>query len=78
MTPYKNLSGDSGVAAYEIAPGNITVQFNDGWCYVYTAERSGASFIDKMHRLAEQGEGLAKFISSSGIRDQFVCKYPNM
>lgn len=30
MEHYKNIGGDSGVAAYEIGQGSITVQFKDG------------------------------------------------
>lgn len=75
MTSYKNLHGDSGVTAYELGTDSITVQFNDGWCYVYTAANSGASHIAKMHRLAVQGFGLSKFISSSAVREQYVEKF---
>lgn len=75
MTPYQNLNGDSGVNAYEIGENNIIVKFNDGWCYVYNTSRCGASHIAKMQRLAEAGAGLSKFISSSGVREQYVAKY---
>ena len=40
MEPYKNLSGNSGVVAYETGPDFIKVQFSDGGVYVYTASRT--------------------------------------
>lgn len=46
MDHYKNLSGDSGVLAYELSPDAIVVQFNNGWKYEYTNHSAGASAID--------------------------------
>jgi hypothetical protein len=60
---YKNLSGDSGVVAYEIGKGSITVLFNNGWHYLYTSKSAGAANIKQMQRLATAGHGLSTFIS---------------
>jgi hypothetical protein len=62
---YKNLGGDSGVAAYELGSGTIVVQFKDGWKYEYTNQRAGAAAIATMHRLAASGQGLNRFISTT-------------
>jgi hypothetical protein len=63
MERYKNLSGDSGVAAYEIGQGSITVQFKDGAVYLYTNQSTGAANIAEMQRLAVAGQGLNSFIN---------------
>ncbi len=63
MEQYRNLGGDSGVAAYEIGPGSITVQFKDGAVYLYTNQSAGAASIAEMQRLARAGQGLNSYIS---------------
>ena len=63
MEHYKNLGGDSGVVAYEIGQGSITVQFKDGSVYLYTNQSAGAASIAEMQRLAKAGQGLNSFIS---------------
>ena len=63
MEHYKNLGGDSGVVAYEIGPGSITVQFKDGSVYLYTDQSAGAASIAEMQRLAKAGQGLNSFIN---------------
>lgn len=62
MERYKNLGGDSSVAAFEIANGAITVEFNDHSQYLYTNESAGAESISEMHRLARAGKGLCSYI----------------
>lgn len=62
MERYKNLGGDSSVIAYELGQGEITVQFNDGWLYLYTAQSAGAANLSEMQRLASIGRGLNSFI----------------
>ncbi|MGH8164443.1 MAG: hypothetical protein ACREP1_08935 [Rhodanobacteraceae bacterium] len=63
MKRYDNLSGDSGVAAYEIRRGAIVVEFVDGAAYLYTDASARAGRIAEMQRLAEAGRGLSTFIS---------------
>lgn len=63
MEHYKNIGGDSGVAAYEIGQGSITVQFKDGAAYLYNNQSAGAANIAEMQRLAAMGQGLNSFIS---------------
>ncbi len=74
MNRYKNLSGDSGVLAYELSPGAIVVQFNNGWSYEYTDCSAGASAIAAMHRLAREGRGLSGYISAN-VRDAYARKF---
>jgi hypothetical protein len=74
MTPYKNLSGNSDVTAYEIGDDWIKVQFKYGWFYLYTVESAGSTNIEKMKSLALSGQGLSGFISQNGKYD-YAEKY---
>jgi len=65
MEPYKNLSGNSGVAAYEIGADFIGVRFRNGPWYLYTYASAGRNNIEKMKVLAEAGQGLSTFISTT-------------
>ena len=64
MERYRNLSGDSGVAAYEIHPESIWVQFNNSTAktYVYSHARAGRDHVEQMKRLAVAGLGLNSYI----------------
>lgn len=64
MERHKDLSGNSGVSAYELSSHGIVVQFKNGWNYEYTSQSAGAATIATMHRLAPAGRGLGSFIST--------------
>jgi hypothetical protein len=74
MEPYKNLSGDSGVQAYELSAAGIVVQFKDGWKYEYTERSAGAAAVAAMRRLAVAGRGLSGFISTN-VREAYARKF---
>ncbi|HCY15047.1 MAG TPA: hypothetical protein DHV21_03555 [Curvibacter sp.] len=63
MERYKNLSGDSNVHSFELAPDSITVRFNDDHVYLYTSQSAGAANIAQMHQLGRAGRGLNSFIN---------------
>jgi hypothetical protein len=63
MERYKNRSHESGVVAYGIGCGSITVEFVGGETYLYTDKSAGADNIAQMKRLAKDGAGLSTFIS---------------
>ena len=73
MERYRNLAGNSGVAAYEIGADSITVRFQDGDTYLYTNASAGADTIAEMKRLAHAGRGLSSFISRT-VRDRYAAK----
>lgn len=73
MTPYKNLSGKSGVRAYSLASDSITVSFAGGATYVYTADSAGRSHIARMRRLALSGRGLSSYIARH-VRDRYAAR----
>lgn len=65
MQRYRNLSGDSGVTAYEIRRHAIVVEFVNGSAYLYTDASAGVARLAAMRRLAEAGQGLSTFISQA-------------
>ena len=64
MRPYLNLSGGSGVRAYDLGPDFIEVQFHDREKpYRYASERVGRENVEQMKKLAVTGRGLSTFIN---------------
>ncbi len=74
MERYKNLGGDSSVVAYDVGQGEITVQFSDGWLYLYTTQSAGAANVSEMQRLASLGRGLNSFIGRV-VRKAYARKW---
>lgn len=73
MKRYRNLSGNSGVIGYEIAPDAITIEFEDGGVYRYTYQSAGRRNIEKMKTLAVAGKGLSSFIVRQ-VRKAYATK----
>ncbi len=72
MIPYRNLSGNSGVVAYELGDGFIKVRFrHESKIYVYDRERPGLGHVRKMKKLAAAGKGLSTYISQH-VRENFA------
>jgi hypothetical protein len=65
MEPYRNVAGNSGVDAYEIGPDYITIKFSDGAVYRYTYASAGQENVERMKGLAQAGQGLSTFISTT-------------
>lgn len=70
---YKNLSGASKVARYEIAKDSVTVRFADSSVYIYTNQSADPVNISKMKTLAVAGKGLGTFIDAN-LKDRFMRK----
>jgi hypothetical protein len=66
MKPYKNLSGNSSVKAFQIYGDGIKIQFNDESVYLYLYDKIGQELVDDMKTLATFGKGLGAFIDSVG------------
>lgn len=64
MPMYLNLSGMSGVRAYEIGDDFIAVEFMAGRFrrYTYTHAITGMQHVENMKVLASQGVGLNSYI----------------
>ena len=74
MIQYKNLSGTSGVYAYEIAPDSITILFTNGYYYLYNTSSTSLFNIEQMKRLAIAGSGLNSFIGKT-VKDGYHSKW---
>lgn len=78
MEKYKNYSNQSGDIFYEIGEESITLIF-DGYgkktLYHYSTNKMRKQDIDCMCNLAEQGQGLRSFISSSETRHLVIYDY---
>lgn len=76
MTPYRNLSGDSNVVAYESTEDSIHVVFKNGTNrnYLYNSARPGAVLVVEMKRLAALGRGLNTYISSV-VKSSYARKW---
>ena len=73
MTEYKNLSGESGIIAYEIGSDFIRLQFEDKEVYLYTEDSTGIEHIAKMKELAEKGRGLNTYVNQH-VRKNYETK----
>ncbi|MHB1205033.1 MAG: hypothetical protein ACYCZX_05665 [Rhodospirillaceae bacterium] len=63
MERYANLSGDSGVEAFEISADSIRIRFRHGETYVYNARAPGSREVEHMKKLARAGKGLSSYIA---------------
>ena len=73
MKKYKNISGSSGVTAYDESEQNITVEFNHEAVYVYSYSSAGKRTVEKMKKLALAGKGLSTYISRY-VKDRYESK----
>ena len=65
MKKYKNISGNSTVATYEIAKDAVTVGFTTRLVYIYSNQSAGSGNIAQMKSLAIAGKGLGTFITAN-------------
>ena len=63
MQDYRNISGNSGIAAYAIHDDAIVIRFVNGGTYRYTRASTGARHLAAMKKLARAGAGLSAYIS---------------
>jgi hypothetical protein len=71
-TRYRNLSGNSGVCAFELRSHAIIIRFEDG-TYLYDYAHPGKRHVDEMKRHAREGRGLATYINKF-VRDNYAAK----
>lgn len=65
MKKYKNLSGKSAVAAFEIAKDYMKVGFTSHDVYRYSNQSVGNDNLKQMKTLALAGKGLGTFIEAN-------------
>lgn len=68
---YKNLSGKSTVARYELRKDSVAIRFTDHSVYIYTNQTADPENISKMKTLANAGKGLGTFIEAN-LKDRFL------
>lgn len=73
MQPYKNLSGTSGVVAFQIGAHHIDIEFAGRKRYRYDYTKPGKQEVETMKTLAKSGKGLATFISQN-VGERFAAK----
>ncbi|HEX7935994.1 MAG TPA: hypothetical protein VF573_23405 [Paraburkholderia sp.] len=77
MQRYGNISGKSGIVAYEIGDDFVAARFNSGVTYWYTKKSVGTRHLAELKRLATRGEGLATYISQHPeVRHGYERKNP--
>lgn len=79
MQLYKNLSGQSGVIAYEIGNDSIDVKFREiskdgSSTYKYSRSHTGLHHVEQMKRLATAGLGLNSYINKN-VRKLYASKH---
>jgi len=73
MKKYKNLSGKSNVAVFEIAKDSVRVGYTDNSVYIYSNQSAGMANVTKMKTLAEAGKGLGTFIEAT-VKEKYARK----
>ncbi len=73
MEKYRNLSGNSAVATYELAKDSVKIGFTTHAVYLYTNQSAGSGNISKMKTLALAGKGLSTFIDTN-VKKRFSRK----
>ncbi|MBS1683571.1 MAG: hypothetical protein JSS76_02380 [Bacteroidetes bacterium] len=71
MTRYPNLSGNSGVSAYESGDDYIALQFHDGHVYIYDYSYPGKKHVEQMKKLAKAGRGLTTYVNKY-VRENYA------
>ena len=71
METYSDAHGNSGIRAFEIRVDSILIRFEDGHEYLYSNERPGRVHVEKMKRLAHEGQGLNTYINQH-VRKRFA------
>ncbi|WP_237736231.1 hypothetical protein [Lelliottia amnigena] len=74
MRVYANRHGDSGVQAFEFDATSITVEFPQGWKYLYNDIKPGPQHVEEMKKLATDGAGLNGYINKF-VRSNYARKY---
>jgi hypothetical protein len=70
---YKNLSGKSTVATYQLLKDAVTIGFTSHGKYIYSNQSAGSHNVSKMKTLAIAGKGLGTFIENT-LKDKFARK----
>lgn len=67
MQTYRDFNGDSGISGFELGEDFIIIEFKSGARYKYTNGSAGSFHINQMKQLAQQGDGLNKYIMNNKV-----------
>jgi len=70
---YKNASGKSTVATYQLMKDAVTIGFASHEKYIYSNQSAGSENVTKMKVLALAGKGLGTFIENN-LKEKFARK----
>ncbi|MBN9425473.1 MAG: hypothetical protein J0H09_03100 [Burkholderiales bacterium] len=73
MERYLNLSGHSGIRAYQIHDDAIDIQFDGGSVYRYDHRHPGRDAVTNMKQLAQKGRGLNTYINKN-VRNNYASR----
>lgn len=76
LQPYGNRHGDSGVTAWAIVGGILSVEFAGDPVYVYSARDVGADTYVRLCAAARAGRGLSTMISRE-VGDDYLVRFDN-
>ena len=74
MEKYRDLSGNSGVTAYESLEDGIVLQFGGEEFYLYDYLKPGKDLVENMKVLAEKGVGLTTYVNQN-VRENYRRKW---
>ena len=69
MEKYNGLE-NGGVSAYQIFDDAIILKFKDGRTYLYDYIRPGEEHVERMKKLAVEGNGLTTYVNKY-VRDKY-------
>jgi len=72
MALYKDVTGTSGITAFESKNDSITIEYKNGSVYQYSDQTAGAANVGFMKSLAAAGHGLNSFINMHLTKAQAV------
>lgn len=73
MKKYRDISGKSGVTAWDAGADFIRVRFHGPEIYTYNYIKPGEEVVERMKELAVQGRGLSTYISQH-VRNNYFDK----
>ena len=72
MAHYNDVSGTSGITAFQSNNDSITIEYKGGSAYLYSDHTAGSANVGYMKSLAASGQGLNSFINKSLTKAQAV------
>jgi hypothetical protein len=73
MERYRDLSGNTGIAAFEIRDDAIVLRFKEGGTYLYDWRKPGWHHVEAMKLRARAGRGLTTYLNQQ-VRDNYAAR----